>query len=244
MPSPRDPRDPRNEPDSPEVSARIQVALTLVPRIVRDAKKSLVGHARSDDLTSFGNEGALIAARTYDADLGVPFDRWARLKIRGAIFDRLRVEADLPRRLYRRLRALEAVHSAEEGMMLDDPGSPPPESAGAADARIRDRLAAMATAYAAGTLMARDTETLGALQDPQGTPEDELAREQMKAAIRAAVAERPEAERTLLERYYFEERTMAEASGGLSRSWSSRLHARAIAGVARSLMKAKVSGLA
>lgn len=231
----------RDEADSPDVSARVQAALTLVPLLVAEMRRHLAAHARKDDLTSFANEGALRAGRTYDVDQGVRFDAWARVKIRGAILDGLRVQADLPRRLYGRLRALEAANQAEEGMLLDEPGAAPPGSAGAADARIADRLAAMATAYAAGALMARDEETLDTLQDVRGTPEDELAREQLKASIRAAIAERPEAERTLLERYYFEEKTMAEASGGLSRSWSSRLHARAISGVAKSLMRAKVS---
>jgi RNA polymerase sigma factor FliA len=230
----------RDEEDSPEVAARVQAALKLVPFIVKQMKEQFVPRARGDDLGSFGNEGALVAARSFEADRGVPFDRWATLKIRGAIIDGLRVQADLPRRLYDQLRALEAVNWAQEGMALDDAGASPPGSAGAADAHLSDRLAAMAAAYAAGSLMARDDKTLESLRDSRATPEEELAREQLKAAVRAAVSERPAEERALLERYYFGDATMAEASGGLSRSWASRLHARAISGVARSLLKAKL----
>jgi RNA polymerase sigma factor for flagellar operon FliA len=230
----------RDEVDSPEVAARVQSALVLVRIVVHQMKSELALHARIDDLTSYGNEGALVAARTYDVDQGVSFDRWATLKIRGAIIDGLRVQTDLPRRLYERLRALDAVNWTQEGIVLDDAGSPPPGSAQAADQRIEDRLAAMATAYAARVFMANDQETLEALRDSRGTPEEELAREQLRAAVRSAIAERPDDERTLLERYYYGGATMAEASGGLSRSWSSRLHARAIAGVARSLMRAKI----
>jgi RNA polymerase sigma factor for flagellar operon FliA len=230
---------PRDE-DSPEVSARIHTALALVAPIVAQMKQHLVAHARKDDLGSFGNEGALAAGRTFDPDLGVPFERWATLKIRGAIIDGLRVQADLPRRLYARIRALEALNSAQEGMAHEDAGAAPPGSAAAADARIADRLAAMATAYAAGALLASDDATLESLRDSRGTPEEQLAREELRAAIRQAVAERPEPERALLERYYFGDATMAEAAGGLSRSWASRLHARAISGRARSLQKAKL----
>jgi RNA polymerase sigma factor for flagellar operon FliA len=237
------PRDLQTGPDSPEVSHRIQAALKLVSRVVWEMKDRLAAHARADDLTSFGNEGALLAGRTFDPDFGVPLESWARMKIRQAIIDGLRVQADLPRRMYKQLRALEAAHAAAEGLLLDEAGSPPPGSAAAADARIGDRLAAMAAAYAAGTLMARDPATMDALADGRGSAEEELAREELKAKVRAAIAERPEAERALLEQYYFEEKTMAEASGGLSRSWASRLHARALNGVARSLMKAKVSGI-
>jgi RNA polymerase sigma factor for flagellar operon FliA len=242
MRSPRE-SEAKIGPDSPEVTALVQTALGIVPLVVWDMKSHLSSHTRQDDLTSFGNEGALLAGRTYDPGYGVPFERWARIKIRQAIFDGLRVQSDLPRRLYQRLRALEAAHSAEEGLILDAAGTAPPGSAAAADARISDRLAAMATAYAAGSLMARDDTTLGKVADPHESAEQELAREELKAQVRAAIAERPEAERVLLEQYYFEEKTMAEASGGLSRSWASRLHARAISGVARSLMKAKFSAL-
>jgi RNA polymerase sigma factor for flagellar operon FliA len=229
---------PLQAADSPEVRERIEQALALVAQVVGMLKTHLSGRARRDDLTSYGNEGALAAARTYDAGHGVPFASWARIRIRGAIIDGLRTEADLPRRLYDRLRAIEAASFAHEGLELDDAGMVAPLSPQAADARIEDRLTAMATAYAAGLLMARDKETLETIEDGRGTPEEELAREELKATIRAAVAERPEAERVLLERYYFDEMTMAEASGGLSRSWASRLHARAIGGVARSLRKA------
>ena len=230
-----------DETDSSEVIERLQVALKLVPIIVWQLKEHLAAHARRDDLTSYGNEGALVAARTYDADQGVRFERWASMKIRGTIIDTLRVQTDLPRRLYDRLRALEAANWAAEGLAFDDAGSAPPGSAGAADARISDRLVAMATAYAAGALLTADDDRLESLQDARGTPEEELAREQLRAQIRAAIAERPDDERLLLERYYFGDATMAEASGGLSRSWSSRLHSRALAGVARSLQRAKVT---
>ena len=59
--------------------------------------------------------------------------------------------------------------------------------------------------------------------------------------MRAAIAERPETERVLLERYYFEGTTMEEAAGGLSKSWASRIHARAISGVAKALQRARVA---
>ncbi|MGO8994490.1 MAG: sigma-70 family RNA polymerase sigma factor [Polyangiaceae bacterium] len=229
---------PREDP--PDVRARIEVALALVPAIVEQLRAMLFARARRDDLTSYANEGALTAARTYDAGFGVPFNRWASLRIRGSIVDGLRADAELPRRLHERLRALAAASSAHEGCVLDDAGSPVDNAAGA-DAKIGDRLAAMATAYAAGVLMARDDETLESIRDLRGTPEEELSRAQLKAAVRAAIAERPEAERVLLERYYFDGATLTEASGGLSRSWSSRLHARAIEGVSKTLARARIT---
>ena len=99
----------------------------------------------------------------------------------------------------------------------------------------------MATAYATGVLLANDDETLNSLRDSRGTPEDELAREELKARICAAISSRPNDERALLERYYYGGATMSEAAGGLSGPWASRLHARALRGVARSLIAAKLT---
>jgi RNA polymerase sigma factor for flagellar operon FliA len=225
--------------DPPEVRARITEALTFVPMVIQQLRKVRFSRDRRDDLVSFGNEGALSAARTYDASQGVPFKRWATIRIRGALVDGLRAHGELSRRLHEQLRALEAANWADEGMALGEGGSTP-ASAAAADARLTDRLAAMATAYAAGMLTTRDEDVLEAVHDGRGTPEEEVARAELEAAVRAAIAERPEDERLLLERYYFEEQSMSEASGGLSRSWACRLHAQAIDGLAKTLRRARV----
>jgi DNA-directed RNA polymerase specialized sigma24 family protein len=96
----------------------------------------------------------------------------------------------------------------------------------------------MATSMALGILNVRDEEALEAIEDERGTVEEEAIREQMNARVRAAIAERPERERKMLEGYYFEGKSLEEASGGLSRSWSSRLLATATSGVALSLRRA------
>ncbi len=234
MPSPRD------EVDSPEVSARIQAGLARVPGIVRQMKDHLALHARRDDLTSFGNEGALIAARTYDPDYGVPFDRWATLKVRGAIIDGLRVQTDLPRRLYDRLRARcgrglggrrddarrPRVRSPRERGRRRHEDRRPPRRHGR---RLRRRRVHGARR--------RDTRVdRGHARDAGGRARPPGVEGRSPRRHRRASGDD---ERMLLERYYFQDATMAEAAGGLSRSWASRLHARAISGVARSLARAR-----
>jgi len=49
----------------------------------------------------------------------------------------------------------------------------------------------------------------------------------------------PASERTLIERHYFGDETLeqAAASVGLSKSWGSRLHARAIDAIAKELRR-------
>jgi RNA polymerase sigma factor for flagellar operon FliA len=57
-----------------------------------------------------------------------------------------------------------------------------------------------------------------------------LELEQMRKRVRAAIEHLPEKERKLLQGYYFQGKTLEEAGAeiGQSKSWASRLHARAI----------------
>jgi RNA polymerase sigma factor for flagellar operon FliA len=242
--------DPMDSPDgtsapsgaelsTPEMRARFDEALRLVPQIIGYLRSQLGVRAREDDMRSYASEGALTAARTFDAEAGVPFAQWAKLKMRGAVLDGLRADAELPRAMHEQLRALDRAGSTHEGTVLEAAASPP-GSATAADALLSDRLAAMATAYAAGLLLKHGSEADDTMVDPHANPEEEVAREQLNAAVRSAIAERPEQERSLLEQHYFHDRPLSEASGGLSRGWACRLHARAIAGVARALKRERI----
>ncbi len=66
-----------------------------------------------------------------------------------------------------------------------------------------------------------------------------MARAELVGRVKEVVRRLPEAERTLIERHYFGEETLdqAAASMGLSKSWGSRLHARAIERIAREMRK-------
>jgi RNA polymerase sigma factor for flagellar operon FliA len=74
----------------------------------------------------------------------------------------------------------------------------------------------------------RDLAEAVASED-DGAEELALARER-RARVQAAVASLPPRERRLIGKVYFEDKMLAHAGSelGLSRSWSSRLHARAV----------------
>jgi RNA polymerase sigma factor for flagellar operon FliA len=62
------------------------------------------------------------------------------------------------------------------------------------------------------------------------TPQLAIEHRERDKAVEEAMAALPEKERRLLQLYYYEDRPLEEAGKilGLSKSWSSRLHARAV----------------
>ena len=232
MPAPVPPRSS----DAPEVLARFRDELDLVDVNARQVARRLSATSVTlDDLRSFGREGLLQAARSFDAARGVPFRRWANLRIRGAIIDGVRQWGHLPRRVYQELRALSAADRVEAA--YDEEHSTPAATPEAADARLTSYLAGMATAMALGSLSAVEHVDLVDPERRAPTPEELATTAELVARVRAIVQRLPDAERTLIERHYFGDETLdqAAASLGLSKSWGSRLHARAIERIAKEM---------
>jgi RNA polymerase sigma factor FliA len=219
--------------DTPEMLARFHAELDLVDVNARQVARRLAAPSVTlDDLRSFGREGLLQAARSFDATRGVPFRRWANMRIRGAMIDGVRQWGHLPRRVYHELRAMSAGDDVQEAL-VEEHAATPASTPEAADRRLSTYLAGVATAIAVGSIAAY--EDLGDERDP--SPEELAAKAELVAQVRAVVRRLPDAERTLIERHYFGDETLdhAAASLGLSKSWGSRLHARAIERIASEL---------
>jgi RNA polymerase sigma factor FliA len=228
--------------DSPEVLARVTEGLPLVDIIARQMCRQIGRSADYDEMVSQGREGLLSAARTFEPERGVPFRRWANLRVRGAMIDGLRALGTLPRRIYKRLQAIEAGDRVAEAM-LEDHAAAPPIDAQRADERLGVYLAEVATAMAMGLLEPGASGVEPASPEDRGASAEELlGRHELMTHARAAIAELPTAERQLLERHYFDDVTFEDAARelGLSKSWASRLHARGIEAVTRGLRRAKV----
>jgi RNA polymerase sigma factor for flagellar operon FliA len=230
-------------PDSPEVLARIKEGLDLVDMLARQVRRQFGPYVQFDDLASQGREALLAAARSFDPDRAVPFRRWANLRIRGAMIDAVRSNGNLPRRVYRKLRAVQAADRVHDNAAEEQAAAPVTTDTDA-DAKLSDQLGTAAMAMALGFLTMKSGEALEHAQDSKETPEEAVGRAELIERVRAAIAERPEAERRLLERHYFEDIQFEETARelGLSKSWASRLHARAIEGVARSLKRGGIDG--
>ena len=195
-----------------------RVASTVYPRVRP--------HVELDELVALGNQGLAEAAQRYDARLG-RFETYAWWRIHGAMVDGLRRQSPLPRHTWRKLLRARAANDGPAARAGGDGGGAGRDG----DRRDDERVAAAVTR----ALWLRRPASLDQLRErgydvPGATIEDELDRERLAAGLRAALAELPDNERALVERHYWEGRDLRAAGEelGMSKSWASRLHARAL----------------
>lgn len=198
-----------------------------VRSLAATVRKQFNANLELDELISYGQVGLLEAADRFDAKVGANFLTFAHYRIKGAIFDGLRKMGVLKggdqRTSHQQERATAYLGN------LSDREQGGGGRGGAFDDDVRD-VANAVTGLA--VLFATSLEGLDGLQVPdESLPVDQrLEMEQLKKRVRAAMEQLPEKERKLLEGYYFRGKTLEEAGSeiGQSKSWASRLHARAI----------------
>jgi RNA polymerase sigma factor for flagellar operon FliA len=226
--------------DAPEVLERFEKNLDLVDILARQVGRAAGRSTELDDLLSYGREGLLDAARRFDPERGVPFRGYASFRIRGAIIDGVRSLSRLPRRAHERLRGLEAATRVSEGALEDISAAPAPGTTRAlAEQALNNHLAAMATAAALGlvatTARGDDGELLNVA--PDDDPEEATAKAELIALVRAEIDALPADEATLVRRHYLQGDRFDHVAEelGLSKSWASRLHTRAIGRLSKRL---------
>jgi RNA polymerase sigma factor for flagellar operon FliA len=227
------------------VLERFTAALDLVEIIARQVGRAIGQPASFEDLVSYGREGLLDAARRFDPARGVPFRTYANYRVRGAVIDGVRALSRLPRRAHERLSAFEAAGRVSEGQAEDlQVRAPPGASRAQAERALSDHLAGMATAMAVGLIAggARGDDGELTCVAPADDPEMALARAELLALVRRGIDDLGRQEAELLRRHYLagERFDRVAEELGLSKSWASRLHTRAIRRLAERLRGACV----
>ena len=90
-----------------DLSAMIEEHLPLVKHIVFQVAVHFPRHVEREELARAGALGLVEAARRYDESRGVPFERFAAQRIRGAILDAVRAADWAPRSVRMLARKLE-----------------------------------------------------------------------------------------------------------------------------------------
>ncbi|WP_257454098.1 sigma-70 family RNA polymerase sigma factor [Archangium lipolyticum] len=180
-----------------------------------------------DELIAYGQIGLLEAADRFDPKVGANFLTFAHYRIKGAIYDGLRKMGVLKggdaRSAYAGERATAYLGN------LSDREQGGGNRGGSIDDDVMDISNAVAGLAMVFATSLEGAEGLG-FTDESLPVDQRLELEQQRIRVRAAIEKLPEKERRLLQGYYFQGKTLEEAGAeiGQSKSWASRLHARAI----------------
>lgn len=205
-----------------ERARHIAEGLPLVRAVAKRVAGALPPHASLEDLVAAGHAGLVEAADRYDPARGARFTTFAYYRVRGAIFDHVRATCRDDVALRARAHAEAAVDALVTERLGD---APAPESPAAAAAALGDLLGEITAAFSLAEIVAATAPAA------PPDPEELTLRAEQGAHLEAALGRLPDLERSLLQRVYVEGLSVAEAGEalGISRSWSGRLHARALA---------------
>ena len=211
--------------------ALIVVHVPLVGHIVRETMSRVPSHVDRDDLSSAGLTALVQAAHSYDPARGVPFNRYATTRIRGAILDELRSVDWASRSVRRRARELDATRG-RLATLLGRPATTS-EVAQASGLSTEEVIANDDDVSRAQilSLHASEEETLSErLVSSSPTPEALAEHRERLTYLYEAIAELPERLRHVVEQYFIAERPMAEIAEtlGVTESRVSQLRAEAL----------------
>ncbi len=196
-----------------DVDALVEEHLYLVQHIVNQLASRYPRHVDRSELWSAGAAGLVDAAQRFDTETGVPFARYASIRIRGAIIDSTRSRDWATRSLRRRARELQAVERALE---QDLGRSPSREELAAASEMTVEEIEQCQRGVERSTLLQLDqpvtdsssgsSDTLQSLlveENPESLPQDAAEQRELVGTLRLAVENLDATHREVIVRHFF-----------------------------------------
>jgi RNA polymerase sigma factor for flagellar operon FliA len=212
--------------------AVVREHLPLVGYLVSEVLAKVPAHVSRAELTSAGLAALAFAVRAYDPVRGVPFQRFASIRIRGALIDELRNTDWASRSVRAKARRQDAVVqklTTELGRTPTD--AEVAEALGVNPATIGADRHDVHRAVVLSLDGFADPEAVESLAlSPDAGPEDQLLEHERIGYLHDAVLLLPERLRLVVTQYYFEERPMAETAAelGVTESRVSQMRAEAL----------------
>lgn len=215
----------------------IEAHLPLVRHVVFQVAVHFPRHVDREELATAGSLGLVEAARRFDPDRGVPFDRFAARRIRGAILDAVRAADWAPRSVRNSARRLESI---EQRLASELGRSPTSDEVAQALGITRDELHRLRDRLFRSVVLALEYEVNEAdeeltlveiLEDDASVePSAELEHRELLAYMRDAVELLPDRHRTVIAGYFLHGRKSQALADelGVTESRISQLRSEAL----------------
>lgn len=221
-----DPTATRERPAGADLDVDMMVEdhLQLVQYIVTQLAARYPRHVDRSELWSAGAAGLVDAARRYDPSTGVPFARYASIRIRGAIIDSTRSRDWATRSLRRRAREITNVERELEQQLRR---SPTDEEVAEASHLTVEEIERCRRGVERSTLLQLDqpigngngsTETLQSLLtegDTECLPQDAAEHRELLGTLRLAVQHLDETHREVIVRHFFSDDLLQDIADDL-----------------------------
>lgn len=202
------------------------IALRLISR--------LPDHISIDDLMSAGILGLIDAIEKYDSSQGIPFEYYAKIRIKGAMLDEIRAMDWVPRSLRQKSGSLEKACVALEQRLGRDPTEE--EIASELNVSIGEFHKLLDETKGISFLpenihdVIRENRDSHALASGSDELFDSTYRREIQKHLAEAITALSEKEQLVLSLYYYEELTMKEigAALGYTESRISQIHTKAV----------------
>ncbi len=211
----------------------VRAHLPLVHYGVAELAGRIPRHVSREDLASAAMFGLAQAARSFDESKGIAFDKYAMIRIRGALLDELRSRDWASRSVRSMARKME---SAKETLQVRNGRTPTMEETAAEMGVEVERVQRIVDDVHRGTVLNYESlltegSIADVLPDDAPTPADELISRERRAFLMDAIVALPERLRHVVVGYFFEERPMQEIADelGVSESRVSQMRGEALA---------------
>jgi len=222
-----------------QITALIEEHLPLVSHVVFQVAVNFPRHVEREELARAGALGLVEAAKRYDESRGVPFNRFAAQRIRGAIIDAVRAADWAPRSVRALARSLDQAELDLANRLGRAPSlAETAKELGISRAeldRLRDRMfrsVVLAFDSLLGTSPDEELTLVDILSDSSAVePSEELEARELRAYLRDAVHLLPERHRIVVVGYFIEERSSTELAAfmGVTESRVSQMRSEALA---------------
>lgn len=221
-----------------EINDLIEQHVQLVKHIVFQVAVHFPRHVEREELARAGALGLVEAAQRYSPDRGIPFQRFAARRVRGAMLDAVRAADWAPRsvrRLSRRFDAMEQQLASQLGRT--------PSTSETAEAlgmnpnelsKLRSQLyrsVVLALEHEVDGENGEELNLLDVLPDRANLePEEQLEGRELYSYLQDAIALLPERHRLVIVGYFLEERTSVDLARflGVTESRVSQLRSDAL----------------